>query len=114
LTTEQSRALALLASMPHGIIEDSLLVAYQFDRATIAGLVLEGLATAAREILAASDRTTIDVVRIRISDGGPAGARRLIGPRGRSTWSRKKVAVCPPCNIPTISRRRHCGVHRNA
>ena len=42
----------------------------QFNRATIAGLALEGLATAAHEILEASDRTTMDVVRIRIIDAG--------------------------------------------
>ncbi len=42
----------------------------QFNRATIAGLALEGLATAAHEILEASDRTKMDVVRIRITDAG--------------------------------------------
>jgi hypothetical protein len=36
----------------------------------IAGLVDEGLATARREIIAASDRTTIEVARIMISDAG--------------------------------------------
>jgi hypothetical protein len=30
--------LALLDSIPHGIIEDTLVLTYQFDRATIAGL----------------------------------------------------------------------------
>jgi hypothetical protein len=62
--------LALLDSIPHGIIEATLVLTYQFDRATIAGLVQEGLATAEREILAGSDRTMIEVVRIRITDGG--------------------------------------------
>jgi hypothetical protein len=76
LSAEQRRALALLASMEHGVIEDLLVLTYQVDQVTIAGLVQEGLATAGREILAASDRTTIDVVRIKITD---AGRRALKG-----------------------------------
>jgi hypothetical protein len=36
----------------------------------ISGLVDEGLATTRREILGASDGTTIEVSRIRISDAG--------------------------------------------
>jgi len=76
LGIEQRRALALLASIPHGIIEDLLVLNHEVDRAAIAGLVQEGLATAGREILAASDRTTIDLVRIRITD---AGRRALVG-----------------------------------
>jgi hypothetical protein len=36
----------------------------------IAGLVEEGLATARREIVAPPGRTTIEVVRIRITDAG--------------------------------------------
>jgi hypothetical protein len=74
LSIEQRRALALLASIPHGIIEDLLVLNHEVDRAAIAGLVQEGLATAGRETFAASDRTTIDLVRIRITDagGGPS------------------------------------------
>jgi hypothetical protein len=75
LSIEQRRALALLASIPHGIIEDLLVLNHEVDRAAIAGLVQEGLATEGREILAASDRTTIDLVRIRITD---AGRRALV------------------------------------
>ena len=74
LTTEQRRALALLASIPHGIIEDLLELLHGFDRALITGLVDEGLATARREIVTATGGTTIEVVRIRISDAG----RRVI------------------------------------
>ena len=70
LTREQRRALGLLASTPYGVIEDLLVHAYEFDGAIIAGLVDEGLATAHREILGASDGTTIEVIRIRISDAG--------------------------------------------
>jgi hypothetical protein len=76
LSAEQRRALALLASNLDGIIEELLVLAHGFNRDMIAGLVEAGLATAQREILAASDRTTIDVVRIRISD---AGRRALEG-----------------------------------
>lgn len=70
LTGEQRRALELLASTPYGVIEDLLVHTYELDRDMIAGLVDEGLATARREIIAASDRTTIEVVRIKISDAG--------------------------------------------
>jgi hypothetical protein len=70
LSKEQRRALTLLANTPYGIIEDLLVHAYEFDGAMIAGLVDEGLATARREILGASDGTTIEVSRIRISDAG--------------------------------------------
>jgi len=70
LSREQRRALALLASIPHGVTQDRLAFAHGFDRAMIAGLVHEGLATAQREIVTVSRRTTIDVVRIRISDAG--------------------------------------------
>jgi hypothetical protein len=68
LNEDHRRALTLLASIPHGIAEDLLALAHGFDRATIAGLLHQGLATAKREIVAG--RTTIEVVRIRISDAG--------------------------------------------
>jgi hypothetical protein len=51
LSKEQRRALALLARIPAGITEDTLVLAHGFDRAMIAGLVQEGLATAGREIV---------------------------------------------------------------
>jgi hypothetical protein len=57
LSIEQRRALVLLASIPHGIIEDLLVHTHEFDRGTIAGLVEAGLATARREILVTSDRS---------------------------------------------------------
>ena len=70
LTREQRRALELLASIPHGISEDLLALAHGFNRHMIAGLVEEGLATARREIVTAPGRTTIEIVRIRITDAG--------------------------------------------
>jgi hypothetical protein len=70
LSREQRRALALLASIPYGVTQDRLAFAHGFDRAMIAGLVSTGLATAQREIVTVSRRTTIEVVRIRITDAG--------------------------------------------
>ena len=70
LSEEQRRALTLLASIPLGITEDQLVLAHEFDRTMIAGLVSTGLATAQREIVTVSRRTTIEVVRIRITDTG--------------------------------------------
>jgi hypothetical protein len=68
LSEEQRSALTLLANIPHGIAEDLLALAHGFDRAMITGLVHEGLATGNREIVAS--RTTIEMIRIRISDAG--------------------------------------------
>jgi hypothetical protein len=70
LSAEQCRALALLASFPHGIIEDVLVLGHGLDRALIVGLVDAGLAAAEREILAASDGALVELVRIRITDAG--------------------------------------------
>jgi hypothetical protein len=68
LSAEQRRVLVLLASIPHGVTEDTLVLAHGFDRGIIGGLVDEGLATAHRE--AGTGRATIEVVRIRITDAG--------------------------------------------
>lgn len=64
LTSEQRRALAFVASFPHGIFEDL------FNRATIAGLVEAGLAMARPEIITGPGGATIDAVRITITDAG--------------------------------------------
>jgi hypothetical protein len=74
LSKEQRHALALLASIPHGITADLLALAHGFDRAMIAGLVDTGLATAQREIV--SGRATIEVIRIRISEAGRRAIER--------------------------------------
>jgi hypothetical protein len=42
----------------------------------IAGLVYEGLATAPREIVTASRRTTVEVVRIKITNAGRMALER--------------------------------------
>lgn len=70
LSAEQRCALALLARIPHGVIEDLLVLTHQFDRCMIAGLVDTGLARAEREMLAASDGAHVELIRIRISDAG--------------------------------------------
>ena len=74
LSNEQRHALALLASIPHGITVDLLALAHGFDRAMIAGLVDTGLATAQHEVV--SGRATIEMVRIRISDAGRRAIER--------------------------------------
>jgi hypothetical protein len=70
LSKEQYRALTLLARLPRGMYEDLLVVAHDLDRLTIASLVVDGLATAHRELVTTSGHATIEVVRIRISDAG--------------------------------------------
>jgi hypothetical protein len=60
----------------HGIAEDTLVLAHGFDRAMIAGPVHEGLATAMREVVTGPGSTTIEVVRIRITDAGRTALER--------------------------------------
>jgi hypothetical protein len=76
LSKEQRQALALLASIPHGITEDQLALVHGFNRAMIAGLVHEGLTTAEREAVTGPGRAVIEVVRITITE---AGRRALEG-----------------------------------
>lgn len=76
LSGEQRHALALLASFPHGITEELLVLAHEFDRAMIGGLVHESFATVEREVVTGPGRRIIEVVRIRIAD---AGRRALEG-----------------------------------
>jgi hypothetical protein len=70
LSKEQHRVLALLDHIPHGITENTLVLAHGFDGTMIASLIDAGLATGQREIVTGPGRTTIEVVRIRISDAG--------------------------------------------
>ena len=74
LRAEQRLAFALLASVPHGVAEDLLVLAHGFDSDMIAGLVHTGLATARRDTVTADGRT-IEIVRITITDAG----RRALG-----------------------------------
>jgi hypothetical protein len=53
--------LALLANFPHGITEDQLALVHGFDRAMIASLIHEGLATAEREVVTGPGGAVIEV-----------------------------------------------------
>jgi hypothetical protein len=70
LNKKQRYALALLDNVLHGVTEDQLALVHGFERAMIAGLVDEGLATAEREVVTSPGRRVIEVVRIRITDAG--------------------------------------------
>jgi hypothetical protein len=69
LSKERRRAFTLLART-HGTTEETLVLAYGFDRIIVATLVDTGLTTAHREIVAGPGRTRTEVVHIRISDAG--------------------------------------------
>jgi hypothetical protein len=75
LSKEQRHALALLASIPHGVTEDQLALVHGFDRAMVAGLVDEGLATPRRETIETGG-PTIEVVRLIITDAGQRALQR--------------------------------------
>jgi hypothetical protein len=74
LTEEQRRALRLLARGGQDGYTEAIMLAHGFTISMLAGLVLDGLATAATEI-AHADRRPIMVVRVRITDAG----RQAIG-----------------------------------
>jgi hypothetical protein len=70
LSVEQCCVPTLLDSFLYSITEELLVLAHGFNRGMIAGLVEGGLAIAQREVVTASGHTTIEVVRIRISNAG--------------------------------------------
>ena len=69
LSLERRRALQLLASNPRGVAAELLVLAHEFSRDMLAGLVLAGLATVVAETLNA-DGPTIKIERVRITDAG--------------------------------------------
>jgi hypothetical protein len=75
LSKEQRRALALLESVLHGVMEDQLALVHGFDRDIIAGLMHAGLATPRRETNETGGRT-IEVVRLVITEAGRRAAQR--------------------------------------
>jgi hypothetical protein len=75
LSNEQRYALALLASFPHGITEERLVLAHGFDRDMIADLVHEGLAIMHRETVETGGQT-IEVVRLTITAVGRRAIQR--------------------------------------
>jgi hypothetical protein len=75
LTPERRRALQLLASNPSGVAAELLVLAHEFSRDMLAGLVLAGLATVVAETLQA-DGPTIKIERVRITDAGRRAIER--------------------------------------
>jgi hypothetical protein len=69
LRAEQRLAFALLASVPHGVAEDLLVLAHGFDSDVIAALVHIGLAKVRRETIKAGG-PPIEVLRATITDAG--------------------------------------------
>jgi hypothetical protein len=68
LTAERKRALRMLTRSPDGCTE-AILLAYGFKIEMLAGLLLDGLATAAPETVPAG-RRQFKVVRLMITDAG--------------------------------------------
>jgi hypothetical protein len=69
LRSERRRALQLLASSTRGATEDLLVLAHDFSRDMLAGLVLAGLATVVTETVRAGG-PSLKVERYRITDVG--------------------------------------------
>jgi hypothetical protein len=69
LTEEQRRALRLLTRGGSDGYTESMMLAHGFTISMLAGLVLDGLATATTETVTAGSRP-IKVVRVRITDAG--------------------------------------------
>jgi hypothetical protein len=68
-SSEQHRALELLASSPHGATEELLAYGHGFSRRMVAGLVLAGLATVRRRAIMAGD-TPVEVGKVMITEAG--------------------------------------------
>ena len=69
LSSEQRRALGLLASNPHGATEELLAYGHGFTRRMLARLVRAGLATVQRRVIVAGD-TLVEVSKVMITDAG--------------------------------------------
>jgi hypothetical protein len=69
LSSEQRRALKLLASSRHGATEELLAYGHGFTRRMLAGLVRAGLATVQRRVILAGD-TPVEVGKAMITDAG--------------------------------------------
>jgi hypothetical protein len=73
-STEQQRALKLLASSRHGVNEELLIRGHGFSRGMLASLNRRRLAVTQREVAMAGGKA-VEVVRVRITAAG----RRAIG-----------------------------------
>ena len=69
LSSEQRRALELLAGSPHGATEELLAYGHGFTRRMLAGLIRAGLATVQRRVIVAGD-TPVEVGKVMITDAG--------------------------------------------
>ena len=70
MTSEERRALTLLANDPNGATE-AMLVAQGFSMSMLARVVVDGLVTARHE----GGGRTMDVVRVKITDAGRASLK---------------------------------------
>ena len=70
VTSEERRALALLANDSNGVTE-AMLVAHGFAVSMLARLVVNGLVVARHE----AGGRTVDIVRVKITDAGRAALR---------------------------------------
>jgi hypothetical protein len=70
VTTEQRRALELLARDPPGATGHLLVIAHGFEMKMLAGLVHEGLATAIVGESVKAGGKAVEVVRFWITDAG--------------------------------------------
>ena len=77
LSSEQRRALELLASSPHGATEELLAYGHGFSRRMLGSLVRAGLATVPRRVIMAGDRP-IKVGKVRIATAGLNGAPQAL------------------------------------
>jgi hypothetical protein len=68
IAADQRWALDMLAGSPRGVTE-SVMLAHGFTVGLLAGLVRDGLATAASDIVLAGKRK-VQVTRVRITDAG--------------------------------------------
>jgi hypothetical protein len=78
ISSEQERALKLLAGGRHGVNEELLVRGHGFSRGVLASLVRRRLAAREREVMMAGARP-VEVVRIRIT---AAGRRAIEGKPG--------------------------------
>ena len=69
ISSEQQRALKLLASSRHGVSEQLLSRSLGFSSRVLASLVRRRLATREREVMKAGGKT-VEMVRIRITAAG--------------------------------------------
>ena len=69
LSSEQRRALELLAGSPHGATEELLAYGHGFTRRMLVRLVRAGLATVQRRVIVAGD-TPVEVGKVMITDAG--------------------------------------------